>query len=124
MQVLADETLRTIARELVETVRRNVTIDWTLRENVRANLRRLVKRVLRKHVCFQTNSGHRNTRLVAGFTEHGDETTFERTPILAATARNPRILTRSAEGTTIRDIRYRDEQVHVASGPSTGRISR
>ena len=35
--------------DLVETVRRNVAIDWTLRENVRANLRRLVKRVLRKH---------------------------------------------------------------------------
>ena len=30
-------------------VRGNVTIDWTLRENVRANLRRLVKRILRKH---------------------------------------------------------------------------
>ena len=49
VQVLGDETLRDIARELVETVRSNVTIDWTLRENVRANLRRLVKRVLRKH---------------------------------------------------------------------------
>ena len=49
MQVLGDETLRDIARELVETVRGNLTIDWTLRENVRANLRRLVKRVLRKH---------------------------------------------------------------------------
>ena len=49
VQVLGDETLRDIARELVDTVRRNVTIDWTLRENVRANLRRLVKRVLRKH---------------------------------------------------------------------------
>ena len=49
VQVLGDETLRGIARELVETVRSNVTIDWTLRENVRANLRRLVKRVLRKH---------------------------------------------------------------------------
>ena len=49
VQVLGDETLRGIARELVETVRRNVTIDWTLRENVRANLRRLVRRVLRKH---------------------------------------------------------------------------
>jgi len=49
VQVLGDETLRDIARELVETVRRNVTIDWTMRENVRANLRRLVKRVLRKH---------------------------------------------------------------------------
>ena len=49
VQVLGDQTLRDIARELVETVRSNVTIDWTLRENVRANLRRLVKRVLRKH---------------------------------------------------------------------------
>ena len=49
VKVLGDETLRDIARELVETVRGNVTIDWTLRENVRANLRRLVKRVLRKH---------------------------------------------------------------------------
>ncbi len=49
VQVLGDETLRAIARELVETVRSNVTIDWTLRENVRANLRRLVKRILRQH---------------------------------------------------------------------------
>ena len=49
VQVLGDETLRTIARELVETVRNNVTIDWTSRENVRANLRRLVRRILRKH---------------------------------------------------------------------------
>ena len=49
VQVLGDETLRGIARELVETVRNNVTIDWTLRENVRANLRRLVRRILRKH---------------------------------------------------------------------------
>ncbi len=49
VQVLRDDTLRDTARELVETLRRNVTIDWTLRENVRANLRRLVKRVLRKH---------------------------------------------------------------------------
>ena len=49
VQVLGDETLRDIARELVEIVRRNVTIDWTLRENVRANLRRLVRRILRKH---------------------------------------------------------------------------
>ena len=49
VHVLGDETLRDIARELVETVRNNVKIDWTLRENVRANLRRLVKRILRKH---------------------------------------------------------------------------
>ena len=49
VQVLGDETLRDIARELVGTVQRNVTIDWTMRENVRANLRRLVRRILRKH---------------------------------------------------------------------------
>jgi len=49
VKVLGDETLRGIARELVETVRNNVTIDWTLCENVRAQLRVLVKRILRKH---------------------------------------------------------------------------
>ena len=49
VQVLGDETLRVIARELVETVRSNVTIDWTLRENVRAQLRVVVRRILRKH---------------------------------------------------------------------------
>ena len=49
VQVLGDETLRDIARQLVETVRNNVTIDWTLRENVRAHLRVLVRRILRKH---------------------------------------------------------------------------
>ena len=49
VRVLGDETLRAIARELVKTVRNNVTIDWTLRENVRANLRRHVRRILRRH---------------------------------------------------------------------------
>jgi len=47
--VLGDETLCMIARELVAAVRSNVTIDWTVRENVRARLRVLVKRILRKH---------------------------------------------------------------------------
>ncbi|MCR4339785.1 MAG: type I restriction endonuclease subunit R [Gemmatimonadaceae bacterium] len=49
VKVLGDETLRAIARELVASVRANVTIDWTVRENVRAQLRVLVKRILRKH---------------------------------------------------------------------------
>ncbi|MBI5910672.1 MAG: DUF3387 domain-containing protein [Betaproteobacteria bacterium] len=49
VKVLGDETLRTIAREPVATVRANVSIDWTARENVRAQLRVLVKRILRKH---------------------------------------------------------------------------
>ncbi len=49
VKVLGDETLRAIAQELVRTVRANVTIDWTLRENVRAQLRVLVKRILRRY---------------------------------------------------------------------------
>ena len=49
VRVPGDETLRGVARELVETVRNNVTIDRTLRENVREQLRVLVKRVLRRH---------------------------------------------------------------------------
>ncbi|MGY3448850.1 type I site-specific restriction-modification system R (restriction) subunit [Bradyrhizobium sp. USDA 4353] len=49
VKVLGDDALRTIARELVKAVRANVTIDWTMRENVRANLRVLVKRILRKY---------------------------------------------------------------------------
>jgi type I restriction enzyme R subunit len=49
VKVLGEPTLRDIARELVDTVRKNTTIDWTLRENVRARLRVMVKRILRKH---------------------------------------------------------------------------
>ncbi|MEX0958514.1 MAG: type I restriction endonuclease subunit R [Burkholderiales bacterium] len=49
VKVLGDENLRVIARELVKTVRANVTIDWTVRENVQAQLRVLVKRILRKY---------------------------------------------------------------------------
>ena len=49
VKVLGDETLRLIARELVETVRNNVIIDWTVKESIRAKLRIMVKRILRKH---------------------------------------------------------------------------
>jgi type I restriction enzyme, R subunit len=49
VKVLGDETLRTIAQELVRTVRNNVTIDWTLRENVRAKMRVMAKRILRRY---------------------------------------------------------------------------
>jgi type I restriction enzyme R subunit len=49
VKVLGDKTLCTIARELVKSVRENVTIDWTVRENVRAQLRVIVKRILRKY---------------------------------------------------------------------------
>jgi type I restriction enzyme R subunit len=47
--VLGDEILRHIARELVDTVRSNTSIDWTVRENVQAKMRIAVKKILRKH---------------------------------------------------------------------------
>ena len=49
VKVLGDETLRTIAQELVRAVRNSVTIDWTVRENVRAQMRVIIKRILRRY---------------------------------------------------------------------------
>jgi type I restriction enzyme, R subunit len=49
VSVLGDETLRTIAQELMRAVRNSVTIDWTVRENVRAQMRVIIKRILRKY---------------------------------------------------------------------------
>ncbi len=49
VKVLGDETLRMIARELVENVRKNVTIDWTIKESVQAGMRVIIKRILRKY---------------------------------------------------------------------------
>jgi type I restriction enzyme R subunit len=49
VKVLGDETLKTIAHELVEAVRRSISIDWTVRENARAQIRVIVKRILRKY---------------------------------------------------------------------------
>jgi type I restriction enzyme, R subunit len=60
VKVLGDATLKTIARELVDTVRRNATIDWTVRENVRAHLRVLVKRILRKY-CYSPDKQEKAT---------------------------------------------------------------
>jgi type I restriction enzyme R subunit len=49
VKVLGEPTLKKIAQELVETVRSSVTIDWTEREAVRAKIRVMVKRILRKY---------------------------------------------------------------------------
>ncbi len=46
---LTDETLKKIAHELTENLRQNLTVDWSERESVRAKLRLMVKRVLRKY---------------------------------------------------------------------------
>ena len=49
VSLLGDDVLRHIARELVDTVRKNTSIDWTVRENVQAKMRIAVKKILRKH---------------------------------------------------------------------------
>ena len=47
--ILGDKVLCTIARELVDGIRNSVTIDWTVKESVRARLRIMVKKILKKH---------------------------------------------------------------------------
>jgi type I restriction enzyme R subunit len=47
--ILGDKTLKAIAHELVESVRRNTSIDWQLKESVQAKMRTLIKRILRKY---------------------------------------------------------------------------
>lgn len=49
VRVLGDDTLKAIAQELVALVRKNATVDWDKKEQVRANMRRLIKRLLRKY---------------------------------------------------------------------------
>ena len=46
---LSDETLKKIAHELTENLRQNLTVDWSERQSVRAKLRLMVKRILRKY---------------------------------------------------------------------------
>jgi type I restriction enzyme R subunit len=46
---LSDETLKKIAHELTENLRQNITVDWSARESIRAKLRLMVKRILRKY---------------------------------------------------------------------------
>ena len=48
-EVMGDEKLMIIARELVENIRNSVTIDWTMRENVQAQMRVKVKKILKKY---------------------------------------------------------------------------
>ena len=49
VKTLGNDELKVIAAELVTQVRKNVTIDWTMRESARARIRVMVRRILRKH---------------------------------------------------------------------------
>ena len=49
VEVLGDDTLKLIAQELLRSVRNSITIDWAVRENVRAKMRVIIKRILRRY---------------------------------------------------------------------------
>jgi type I restriction enzyme R subunit len=49
VQVMGNAQLAVIARELVEKVKQNASIDWTIKETVRAKMRVMVRRILRKY---------------------------------------------------------------------------
>jgi len=49
VRVLQDEILKKIAHELTENLRQNLKVDWNERESVRASLRLMVRRILRKY---------------------------------------------------------------------------
>jgi len=63
VEVLGDDTLKKIAQELVQSVRRSVTVDWTQRENARAKIRVMVKRILRRF-GYPPDKQERATELV------------------------------------------------------------
>ena len=56
VKVLGDDTLKIIAKEIADKVRKNATIDWTIRESARAKLMVLVKRTLSNTVIHQINN--------------------------------------------------------------------
>ncbi|HET7674390.1 MAG TPA: DUF3387 domain-containing protein, partial [Gammaproteobacteria bacterium] len=62
-EIMGDEKLRFLAQELVQRVKQNVSIDWQVRENARAHIRVLVKRILRKY-GYPPDMQQRATELV------------------------------------------------------------
>jgi type I restriction enzyme R subunit len=77
-QVLGDKTLAEIARDLTKTIRACVTIDWTVRENVRAEIRVKVRRILRQRGYPPDQQ------------EHAVETVMKQAELLAAEWAEPR----------------------------------
>ncbi len=66
--LMGDEKLRLLAQDLVDRVRQSVTIDWQIRENARAQIRVMVKRILRKY-GYPPDMQQRATELVLEQTE-------------------------------------------------------
>lgn len=68
VELLGDDTLQSIARELASMLRNSVTVDWKVRESVRADLRVKVKRLLRKYK-YPPDEAEAATQLVLKQTE-------------------------------------------------------
>ncbi|HOV61200.1 MAG TPA: type I restriction endonuclease subunit R [Candidatus Hydrogenedentes bacterium] len=68
VQVLGDQVLKQIAQVLVERVRKSVSVDWSRRENARAQLRVLVRRILRQY-GYPPDKQEQATELVLEQTE-------------------------------------------------------
>lgn len=66
---LGDETLKTIARELVATIQRSATIDWTLKETVQARMRSSIKRLLAKYK-YPPDKQEKAVKLIIEQAEH------------------------------------------------------
>lgn len=66
---LGDETLKTIARELVTTIQKSATIDWTFKESVRARMRSRIKRLLARYK-YPPDKQEEAVRLVIEQAEH------------------------------------------------------
>ncbi|MCW9715173.1 DUF3387 domain-containing protein [Avibacterium sp. 21-594] len=49
MEILGDEVLLNLAKEITDKLKKSVTIDWQYKESVRAKMRGLIKRTLRKY---------------------------------------------------------------------------
>jgi type I restriction enzyme R subunit len=49
VEIMGDERLAFITKELIQAVRKNMSIDWTLRQSARARIRIVVKRILRRY---------------------------------------------------------------------------
>ncbi|NAS19571.1 HsdR family type I site-specific deoxyribonuclease [Clostridium butyricum] len=48
-QFMSDETLKKIAQELTQAIKRNITIDWSVRKSAQAGMRKIIKRLLKKY---------------------------------------------------------------------------
>lgn len=66
---LGDETLKTIARELVTTIQKSATIDWMFKESIRARMRSRIKRLLARYK-YPPDKQKEAVRLVIEQAEH------------------------------------------------------